>query len=126
MKRILIIDDDVVIRIAFDKLLKKNRDYIIDKANDVGKAVELMRNKMYNLILLDLKLPTKGWKGGYEILKRKKKLPFNVDTPVIIVSGEHNEQSIKSNIAEEDNIAGIFIKPVENEDLLKRVMEILQ
>ena len=121
MKSILIIDDDITIRLAFKKLLK-NDNYIIQQAKDVNEALSYLKNNFYNLVLLDLRLPPKGAEAGFRILAKKRKLPLNADTPVLIISGQATDrEDINKRVTLEDNVADILIKPVENETLLKAV-----
>ena len=124
MKKILIVDDDVIIRITFNKLLKSG-NYIIKQAKEVGEAIRVMKSEIFDVILLDLKLPPNGWEGGYTILKKKRKIALNESTPVIIISASPDDEGIKKKLTLEDNVAHIFIKPVENKDLLDKITEVL-
>ena len=124
MKSILIIDDDVIIRITFKKLLDHG-NYIIQQAKDKKEAIQYLENQIFDLVLLDLRLPPTGWDAGFEILQKKRDLKMNSDTPVIIVSGTKDLESIKERIDIEDNIVKILLKPVENEVLLKEIEMVL-
>ncbi len=115
MKRILIVDDDVVIRIAFKKLLGDG-DFIIQQAKDVKEAINMLSNNIYNLVLLDLRLPPTGIDAGFDILAKKRK----------IVSGQTADRTLLENKVDlEDNVVDILIKPIENEDLLKAIRNAL-
>lgn len=124
MKRILIVDDDVIIRITFEKLLKTG-NYMIQQAKDVGDALRLMRDHIFDLVLLDLKLPTKGWEGGFQILKKKRGIKLNMSTPVIIVSGAKDDDPIKKRLTTEDNVYDVLLKPVDNDVLMTKIAEAL-
>jgi DNA-binding NtrC family response regulator len=124
MKKILIVDDDVIIRLTFNKVLNSKK-FIIKQAKSVNEAIQSLKAEKFDLVLLDIKLPPDGWEGGYKILKRKKKIMLNESTPVIIVSGELTEESVLQKVSLEDNIARIFIKPVENEHLRAAVLHAL-
>ncbi len=125
MKRILIVDDDVVIRIAFKKLLGDG-DFIIQQAKDVKEAINMLSNNIYNLVLLDLRLPPTGIDAGFDILAKKRKIPLNASTPVLIVSGQTADRTLLENKVDlEDNVVDILIKPIENEDLLKAIRNAL-
>lgn len=124
MKRILIVDDEVVIRIVFKKLLD-HHNCIIDQARNVHEALELLKSLSYDVILLDLQLAPDNKDGGFQILQKIKSFGLNKKTPVIIVSGKRTEEEIKSRTTEDDNIAKILIKPVENDQIIQAVREIL-
>lgn len=122
MNRILIIDDDAVIRITFKKLLGDG-DYIIQQAKDVKEAIDCLTTNIYELVLLDLRLPPIGAEAGFQILQKKRKIPLNAETPVVIISGQSDKDSIKKRTDLEDNVVQILEKPVENEtlkDLIKK------
>ena len=125
MNRILIIDDDAVIRITFKKLLGDS-DYIIQQAKDVKQAIDCLSTNIYDLVLLDLRLPPTGAEAGFQILQKKRNIPLNADTPVLIVSGlTANREIIENKIELEDNVVDILIKPVENENLLTAIKNAL-
>lgn len=124
MKNILIIDDDVIIRITFKKLLDHG-NYIIQQAKDKKEAIQYLENQIYDLVLLDLRLPPTGWDAGFEILQKKRDLKLNSHTPVIIVSGARDRETIKARTDIEDNIVEILSKPVENEVLLQKIEMVL-
>ncbi|MBN1479270.1 response regulator [candidate division KSB1 bacterium] len=124
MKKILIVDDDIIIRITFEKLLETD-NYIIKQAKDVNEAVNMMKRQIFDLLLLDLKLPSKGWESGFQILRKKRRLQLNADTPVIIVSGAPDDKYIKDRIESEDNVAFILLKPVDNNVLLEKVSQVI-
>lgn len=123
MKRILIIDDDVTIRITLTKLLSKQ--YILKQARNVKDAIDKLKTEIYNLVVLDLRLPPVGWKGGFQILQKKKNIPLNAATPVIIISGAKDEEFIQKKISTSYNVAKILIKPVENDVILKEIGQVL-
>ncbi len=124
MKKILMVDDDVIIRIAFKKVLASGKN-IIKQAKTVNEAISYLRAEHFDLILLDLKLPPRGWDAGFQILKKKRKIVLNEETPVIIISGQRDEDYIRSQIDMQDNVAHIFQKPVENEVLQQKIDEVL-
>ena len=124
MKRILIVDDDVVIRIAFQKLLNDS-EYIIQHARDIQGAIDMLKNNIFNVVLLDMRLPPVGSEAGFQILEKKRKIPLNAGTPVIIISGLFSKDVIKERTELEDNIAEVLEKPVANDTLIAAVKNIL-
>ncbi len=124
MKRILIVDDDVVIRIAFQKLLNEG-EYIIQQARDLREAMEALKNNIYDVVLLDMRLSPVGAEAGFQILAKKRKTPLNAETPVIIISGQFNKDQITDRTDLEDNIAEILEKPVGNDVLIAAVDNVL-
>ena len=123
MKRVLIVDDDVVIRLTFKKLFDDG-EFIVHQAKNVKEAIDALTNNLFDLLLLDLRMPPTGLNAGFQILQRKRKIPLNAGTPVLIISGMFKKDDIHGKIDLEDNIAGILEKPIENEKLEKEVQKI--
>ncbi|NOY58573.1 MAG: response regulator [Calditrichaeota bacterium] len=120
MRKVLIVDDEVNVRLAFKNLLEQ-RNYIIKQARNQAEAIEALKNEIFDVLLLDIILPPDGWKTGFQILEKKKKIALNAATPVIIVSGKVNSAAINQRVSEIDSIVKIFDKPVESTDLLKAI-----
>jgi len=66
--RILIVDDDENIRKVLKTILEEE-GYIVDEAGNAKKAVEKSRRYVYNLALIDIRLPDME---GIELLTRMK------------------------------------------------------
>jgi ActR/RegA family two-component response regulator len=80
-KSILVIDDEVAVNNNIRKILAK-KDYAVDQAITKEEALEKIRARSYNIVLLDLKIP--GVKG-LELLKAVR--DFNQSAKVIIITG---------------------------------------
>lgn len=54
-KKLLIVDDEPdVLRVIEEEILQSCPDAKIDKASDYGKASELLKSKIYDLVILDI------------------------------------------------------------------------
>lgn len=81
MKRILVIDDELIIRSSCKKILAPE-GYEVISAESGKEGIELFEKEAFNLILLDLKMPDMD---GIEVLKIiKDKWP---ETKIIILTG---------------------------------------
>lgn len=123
MRKVLIVDDDVVIRLTFKKILDE-RNYIIKEARKLDEAVDALKLEIFDVVLLDMQLPPAGWKTGFQILQKKQSIPLNAATPVIIISGKVDPHIIKQKVTELDSVVKILDKPVEADDLLKAIDQI--
>ncbi|WP_144244211.1 response regulator, partial [Nitrincola sp. A-D6] len=56
MSRILIVEDELVIRAALKRLLEKH-SYTVDDVGSVAEALTLTSKYQYDLIISDLRLP---------------------------------------------------------------------
>jgi diguanylate cyclase (GGDEF)-like protein len=78
---ILIVEDDANMRETLSDILNEE-DYLITGVGTIKSAKEELKNKFYNLVLLDLKLPNGT---GLDLLKEIKQL--NEETMVIVFTG---------------------------------------
>jgi DNA-binding NtrC family response regulator len=84
MPSILIIDDEKAIRKTLTEILGFE-GYKIDEACDGEEGLRKFKEKNYDLILCDIKMPKLD---GLEFLERAKQI--NSETPIIIISGHGN------------------------------------
>ena len=91
--KILIADDHPLIRKRFIELIKEEFPYAkIEEASSGHEVLEKMKNKIWNIILLDVTMPGKN---GMETLKRAKQLSF--ETPVLLFSlNNQHEYAIRA------------------------------
>ena len=81
MSNILIIDDEKAIRKTLSEILSYE-GYKIDEAGDGEEGFRKFREKEYDVILCDIKMPKMD---GIEFLEKAKE--FNPDIPIIMISG---------------------------------------
>ena len=81
MKKILVIDDEPIVRTSCIRPLSPE-GYEVKSASSGKEALELLENEPFNLVLLDLKMPDMD---GIEVLKKiKDTWP---DTKVVMITG---------------------------------------
>jgi len=78
---ILVVDDEAMILRVFERLLSKE-GYTVLTASNGKEALELVRKKSLELVILDLKLPDMS---GIDILRRIKRPRENPE--VIVITG---------------------------------------
>lgn len=81
LTNILVIDDDKHIRDACCQILVKDH-YDVTEAEDGLQGLEFLKNKVYDIVILDLKMP--GISGMSVLKKIKENYP---DTVVIVITG---------------------------------------
>ena len=84
MATILIIDDERSIRKTLTEILSYE-GYKIDEAVDGEEGLKKFREKTYDLVLCDVKMPKLD---GIEFLEKAKQI--NADVPIIVISGHGN------------------------------------
>ena len=81
MSKILIVDDEAVIRAALREILEYEK-YEIEEAENVKQAFEIIEKQEFKLILSDIKMPEMNGIDFLEELQKK-----NNNTPVIMITG---------------------------------------
>ena len=84
MPAILIIDDEKSIRKTLTEILSYE-GYKVDEAGDGEEGLKKFKEKTYDLVLCDIKMPKLD---GIEFLEKAKQI--NADVPIIIISGHGN------------------------------------
>ncbi len=80
VSQILVIDDERAIRASLRDILEYE-NYGVEEAENAVKALELLKNKHFDVIFCDIKMPQMD---GLEFLEHAKSL---TDAPVIMISG---------------------------------------
>jgi DNA-binding NtrC family response regulator len=88
--RILVIDDEEIIRLSTKRVLEP-QGYLVKTPASVSLALSLVEQESWDLVLLDLKMPEMD---GLEVLRKVKELA--PETEVVIVTGYGTIQSAVS------------------------------
>ena len=81
MSNILIIDDEKAIRKTLSEILSYE-GYKIDEAGDGEEGLKKLKEKEFDVVLCDIKMPKVD---GLEFLEKSRDI--NIDTPIIMISG---------------------------------------
>ncbi len=114
--RVLLADDSAVEREALAHLLRQ-AGYHVDEADDGEAAILFLKQKLPDLLLLDLQMPGTDGFGVLSYLQKNKK-----EFPVILLSGLPPEQIQKSmqKLPFRD-LPPLLLKPVDPNQLLNIV-----
>ena len=128
-KKILIVDDDAVFVKALSLLLQA-KGYQVLAAEDGASTISTVRREKPDLILLDLDFPpdvahggTVNW-NGFRIMEWLRRMDEAKGVPIIIVTAGIPAKDQDRCRAPE--VAGFFLKPVDNEELVNRIREALE
>lgn len=121
--RLLLAEDSSDSRFIITKMLS-GPDYQVDAAPDGGIAVDLFRMYGYDLVLMDLQMPSfDGYWATHEIRAWEQKNQMK-RTPIIAVTAfPREEDPVKSFRA---GLDGYLVKPVTRETLLKVIQKHLR
>ncbi len=113
-KRLLLVDDEIPVLLAFKKLLKGFHTKI-DTAETFEQAISMINNREYDVVITDLRLTGVMGKEGLEILQYIKER--HPKTRFIMVTGYGNPDIIKRAYAIGADF--YFDKPVSIQSLQK-------
>jgi DNA-binding NtrC family response regulator len=83
MSKILVVEDESAIRRVLMKILSEESDsYQVEEAEDGLRGLEAIKNKDYDLVLCDIKMPKMD---GVEVLEAARKIKPEI--PFIMISG---------------------------------------
>jgi DNA-binding response OmpR family regulator len=86
-KRILIVDDEEVIR-KFLRIHLTKLGYEVTEAEDGQKAIEKIGEGKFDLIICDVMMPNKN---GWEVIKEVKSNPELNEIPIILLTAKNDE-----------------------------------
>jgi CheY-like chemotaxis protein/Tfp pilus assembly ATPase PilU len=119
--RVLLVDDDAVVRRLGRTLLEKN-GFEISEVSDGVTALELLaRDPEYSLVVLDLSMPGMS---GLEVLRHVRRTASIASLPVVVLTGS-DEQASEAEIM--DAGADDYIqKPIDPARFVARVKAVLR
>lgn len=116
MPRILIIDDEAMIRSILGEILE-SEGYEIIEASNGQTGLDLLSNQSVDLVITDLMMPEKD---GFETIRELKKTNPDVKIVALTGYGLHNLP-----IAYDLGASRIFEKPIEPKELKQAIKELL-
>ena len=115
MKKILIVDDEPGITLAFKKGIESD-EFEVDTFNDPLVALSSFKANSYHLILLDVKMPKMN---GFELYQQMEKIDNNVKV-CFITAFEVYYEALKE-IFPSLEVSCFIRKPIEISDLVNRI-----
>lgn len=120
MKRILVVDDDMVTRKTASYILSKE-GYIVDTVETGQRCLATLANEYYDLLLLDIDMPVMD---GFETLRYIRNNPSTKNLAVVFLTGDNTVDSVIK--ASSLNASGYIVKPFIPENLISKVRDILE
>ena len=117
-KRILIAEDEPIIRMDLKMLLRKNGFEVVGEAGDGDRAIELAFKLKPDLVLMDIEMPKLNGLKASEVIGRQ------LDIPVLLITAYSQKEFIEK--SRQDNIMGYLVKPISEDSLIPAMMIALQ
>lgn len=114
------VDDEPIVQKFVTKILT-DEGYTIETAGNGAEALFLLGGKKFDLVLLDTNMPTMD---GFQLLKIMK--DNNIHTPVIILSGDEQEELEDRGLNLEPGILEYLHKPVQPALLVPKIKKLLE
>lgn len=114
-KKVLIVEDTKMLRMSLEVILQETYD--VAGAADGNEALEILREFIPDIILLDLMLPYPL--DGFSLLRLLKSNPSTNMIPVIIISGMSGEDKIIQGL--ELGANDFLVKPIKSKELLLKI-----
>jgi CheY-like chemotaxis protein len=111
---ILVVDDSAVARAKLSKLFETG-GYRVELAKDGLEAMEKLQNDFFAVLVTDLEMPNMN---GLELIAAVQGSMETEDLPIIAITG-HDE--LQARVHDYQGLFGIFKKPWNDRELLKRV-----
>ena len=111
--RILVCEDETIIRLDLCRLLERQGFEVCGEARDGEEAVELARSLEPDLIVLDVKMPK------LEGVEAARRIHAERPVPIVLLTAYSERRLIER--AVEAGIAAYLVKPFREQDLLPAI-----
>ena len=117
--RALVVDDSLTMRKVLGRLLERD-GYEVQVAKDGMDAIELLQFSTPDIILTDIEMPRMD---GFGLARNIRDDVKTKTTPLIMISSRTADKH--QNLAKEIGVDAFFGKPVQDEELLTKMKELL-
>lgn len=118
-KRILAVDDDVIVLTRISSILRN--DYDLITINSGMRALRYLELEKPDLILLDIRM---GQQDGIETLREIRGKEECKDIPVIMLTGVESRDTVVESA--KLGVCDYLLKPFSSVELLKRVRRVFE
>ena len=118
--RALVVDDSLTMRKVLGRLLERE-GYEVQVAKDGMDAMELLQISVPDIILTDIEMPRMDGFGLSRNIRNDERL---VNTPLIMISSRTADKH--QNLAKEIGVDAFFGKPVQDDELITKMKELLK
>jgi DNA-binding NtrC family response regulator len=120
-KRILIVDDETDVNYTFESVLEEN-GFMVDSFDNPVLALNDFKAGLYDLVLLDIKMPEMD---GFKLYEEMGKVDNKFKVCFLTASEMFYEQYRPAHSIITGENYPVIQKPIKNEELIKEVNKIL-
>ncbi|MBW2030542.1 MAG: response regulator [Deltaproteobacteria bacterium] len=119
-KRILIVDDDEMVLIALEELLKPE-GYEVHTVARAREALKILEQDGFDLLILDIIMPEMS---GFELCRKIREMERYGQTPIVFLTAKSREEDRAQGL---EAGASLFLsKPISPDKLLEIVSDAVQ
>jgi two-component system, OmpR family, response regulator ChvI len=120
--RILVVDDEPDVTFTL-KITLEDKGFKVDAFDDPLLALETFKAGLYDLVILDIKMPKMN---GFELFREIKKIDNNVKVCFLTALNEmHDYEPYRKEAFPKAGERYFIQKPIESEEIIKRVNEMM-
>jgi DNA-binding response OmpR family regulator len=120
-KRILLVDDEPDVTYTLEIVLE-DKGFMVDSYTDPTLALSNFKPGLYDLLLLDIRMPTIN---GFDLYQKMKEIDSNVKICFLTASELFYEKYRKISAYPRVDKEKFIQKPLRTEELIRRLNEIL-
>lgn len=115
MKKMLVVDDNKIVRIALRETLSDTNFTVIEAENG-EEAYNLWISEQPEIVIVDLEMPVMN---GYELVKKIRKSEQTRYTFIIALTANHDQIALENSF--EYGVDDFLVKPISSKEFLYRV-----
>jgi DNA-binding response OmpR family regulator len=120
-RKILLVDDEPDIIYSVKRLLEDN-EFVVDTYTDPTLALSNFKPRLYDLLLLDIKMPKMS---GLDLYQKMKEIDSNVKICFLTASELFYEEYRRLDAYPSLDKAYFIQKPFRSEELIRKINEIM-
>jgi two-component system, sensor histidine kinase and response regulator len=119
---ILVVEDNLVNQKLIVRILEK-RGYLVDMANDGKEAVEKMSHSNYDLVLMDIQMPTMDGIEATKLIRKRENKENTKETPIIALTA-HAMKGDKERFLK-IGMNSYISKPIKQNELMETIEKLV-
>jgi CheY-like chemotaxis protein len=119
VKKVLIVEDDMIIAMVLERMVNKLEYTVLDKVIGGREAIKTANNHSPDLILMDIQL-----KDGVDGITAMEEIRKNSEVPVIYITGNSDQFNVQR--AKATNYVDYLVKPIQMSDLKESIEKAFQ
>ena len=118
----LLVDDEPDVPVTIEAVLEESGFFQVDQFHDAASALSIFRPGVYDLALLDIKMPRMD---GFELCKKLRGIDDKIIVCFLTAADLGYYRETDSDVIDDLGIDCFIAKPVNNIDLINRLKVIL-